>query len=193
MKKIISFMHISLDGYVAGPKGELNWVKLEEEIFDHVEKRISQTNTALYGRVTFEMMENYWPHAADKPSPSRHDINHSRWYKNAHKIVLSKTLDDKNLSNTTVINDNLPKRLNEIKITNQDAGNEILLFGSPAATKFLIKENLIDGYWLFVNPVILGQGIPLFKDNKNKTKLRLTGSRPFDCGVIELMYLNEQH
>lgn len=185
-------MHISLDGYVAGPKGELNWVKLEEEIFDHVEKRISQTNTALYGRVTFEMMENYWPHAADKPSPSRHDINHSRWYKNAHKIVLSKTLDDKNLSNTTVINDNLPKRLNEIKITNQDAGTEILLFGSPAATKFLIKENLIDGYWLFVNPVILGQGIPLFKDNKNKTKLRLTGSRPFDCGVIELMYLNEQ-
>lgn len=193
MKKIISFMHISLDGFVAGPKGELNWVKLEEEIFDHVEKRISQTNTALYGRVTYEMMENYWPHAADKPSPTRHDINHSRWYKNVHKIVLSKTLDDKNLSDTTFINDNLTKRLNEIKITNQDAGDEILLFGSPTATHSLIQENLIDGYWLFVNPVILGQGIPLFKDNKNKTKLQLTGSRPFDCGVIELMYLNEQH
>ena len=64
MRKLISFMHISLDGFVAGPNGEMNWVKINDEIFNHVEKRISVTDTAMYGRVTFGMMEAYWPTAA---------------------------------------------------------------------------------------------------------------------------------
>jgi dihydrofolate reductase len=63
-------MHISLDGFVAGPNGEMNWIKVDEEIFDHVGKRVGQTDTALYGRVTYDMMEGYWPTAADKPNPS---------------------------------------------------------------------------------------------------------------------------
>ena len=94
MRKIISFMHISLDGFVAGPNGEMDWIKVNEEIFDHVGKRISQGDTSLYGRVTYEMMENYWPTAADKPTASNHDIQHSKWYKKVHKVVLSKTMND---------------------------------------------------------------------------------------------------
>lgn len=185
MRKIISFMHISLDGFVAGPNGEMNWIKVDEELFDHIGKRIGETDTALYGRATYEMMEGYWPAAGDEPDASKHDIEHSAWYKKAHKVVLSKTVKDANLTNTTIISDNLPDSINEIR---QQEGTEILLFGSPTATHSLIQQNLIDGYWLFVNPVILGQGIPLFADIKDKIKLNLLTTRQFASGVTELSY-----
>jgi dihydrofolate reductase len=128
MRKIISFMHISLDGFVAGPKGEMDWIKVDEEIFSYVGKRISEGDTALYGRVTYQMMENYWPTAADKPKATRHDIEHSKWYSKVHKVVLSKTMKDTGLTNTKIISDNLSNEIGEIK---QQAGKDILLFGSP--------------------------------------------------------------
>jgi dihydrofolate reductase len=185
MKKIISFMHISLDGFVAGPNGEMNWIKVDQEIFDHVGKRISKSDTALYGRVTYEMMESYWPTAADQPDASKHDIEHSKWYSKVHKVVLSKSMKGADRNNTTIISDNIPDRVNEIK---KQAGEDILLFGSPTATHSLMQQNLIDGYWLFVNPIILGKGIPLFVDIKDKIKLKLLTTRQFDSGVIELSY-----
>ena len=150
MRKIISFMHISLDGFVAGPNGEMNWIKVDEEIFDHVGKRIGESDTALYGRVTYQMMEGYWPTAGDEPNASKHDIEHSKWYNKVHKVVLSKTMKDAGLSNTTIISDNLADTINEIK---QQDGPDILLFGSPTATHSLIRLGLIDGYWLFVGSV----------------------------------------
>ena len=186
MRKIISFMHISLDGFVAGPNGEMDWIKVDEEIFDHVGKRISEGDTALYGRVTYQMMEDYWPTAGDKPAASRHDIEHSKWYNNVHKVVLSTTMKDADLTNTTIISNNLSDSINKIK---QQAGEDILLFGSPTATHSLSQQNLIDGYWLFVNPVILGQGIPFFAGIKNKIELQLLTTRQFTCGVTELNYI----
>ncbi len=179
-------MHISLDGFVAGPNGELNWVKVDQEIFDHVGKRISQGDTALYGRVTYQMMESYWPTAGDQPNATKHDIEHAKWYKQVHKVVLSKTLKEAGLTNTTIISDRLSDSINKIK---NQAGNDILLFGSPTATHSLIQQNLIDGYWLFVNPIILGQGIPLFVDIKDKIKLNLVSTRQFNSGVTELNYM----
>jgi dihydrofolate reductase len=89
------------------------------------------------------------------------------------------------LTNTTIISGNLAERINEIK---QQPGSEILLFGSPTATHALIEQNLIDGYWLFVNPIILGQGIPLFTGIKDKVKLQLQTTRQFTSGVTELSY-----
>ena len=178
-------MHLSLDGFVAGLNGEMDWIKVDEEIFDHVGKRISETDTALYGRVTYEMMQNYWPDAGNKPGASKHDIEHSSWYNKAHKVVLSKRLKGSSLTNTTIISDNLSKEIAEIK---QGAGSEILVFGSPTATHSLIQLNLIDGYWLFVNPIILGRGIPLFVDIKDKIGLKLLTTRQFTCGVTELNY-----
>lgn len=186
MRRIISFMHMSLDGFVAGPMGELNWVKVDEELFDHVGKRISQGDTAMYGRVTYQMMESYWPTAADQPTASKHDIEHSKWYKKVRKVVLSKSLKNDGLFNTTVIGDNLAESINEIK---QQSGSDILLFGSPSATHALIEQNLIDDYWLFVNPIILGQGIPLFANSKDKSTLKLLSTRQFASGVTELDYL----
>jgi dihydrofolate reductase len=188
MRKIISFMHISLDGFVAGPNGEMDWIKVDEEIFDHVAKRIGEGDIALYGRKTYEMMESYWPTAGDEPTASKHDIEHSKWYKKVHKVVLSKTIKEAGLTNTTVIRDNLAGRINEIKQSGKGISNDILLFGSPTATHSLIHQNLIDGYWLFVNPIVLGRGIPLFADIKDKIKLNLVTTQQFTNGVTELNY-----
>jgi dihydrofolate reductase len=190
MRKIISFMHISLDGFVAGPNGEMDWIKVDEEIFDHVGKRISEGDTALYGRVTYQLMESYWPTAADKPTASKHDIEHSKWYSKVHKVVLSKRMRDEDLANTTIVSDNLSDSINAIR---QQEGPDILVFGSPTATHSLMQLNLIDGYWLFVNPIILGRGIPLFTDvnpdrYRDKIKLKLLTTHQFTCGVAELNY-----
>lgn len=190
MNKIISFVHISLDGFVAGPNGEMDWININPEIFDHVEKRISQTNTAIYGRVTFGMMEAYWPTAADKPDPSSHDINHSKWYKEARKIVLSSTLNEDGRSDLKVLNENIKEQLEAITSATASDGKDILVFGSPSTTHYLMEQGLIDGYWLFVNPIVLGEGIPLFKNKQERTKLKLvTPPKPFECGVTELNYL----
>ena len=178
-------MHMSLDGFVAGLNGEMDWIKVDEEIFDHVGKRISEGDAALYGRVTYQMMENYWPEAGNKPTASKHDIEHSKWYNRVKKVVLSTTLKEEGLTNTKIISDNLADSINEIK---QEAGHDILLFGSPTATHSLIQLNLIDGFWLFVNPIVLGKGIPLFVDIKDQIKLELLTTRQFTCGVTELNY-----
>ena len=178
-------MHISLDGFVAGLNGEMDWIKVDEEIFDFIGKRISEGDMALYGRKTYQMMENYWPAAADQPSASKHDIEHSKWYKKVHKVVLSKTMKDGGSPNTTVLSNDISRRLHEIK---RQPGNDILLFGSPTATHSLIQLKLIDGYWLFVNPIVLGRGVPLFADITDRIKLRLLTTRRFTAGVTELNY-----
>jgi len=189
MRKIISFMHVSLDGFVAGPNGEMDWIKVDEEIFDYVGKRINEGDTALYGRVTYQMMESYWPTAADQPNASKHDIEHSKWYTQVHKLVLSKTMKGADLNNTEIISDNVSERINEIKESSNGRSEEILLFGSPTATHSLMGENLIDGYWLFINPIILGEGIPLFANIRDKVKLQLVNTQSFSSGVTELSYI----
>ncbi len=188
MRKIVSFVHVSLDGFVASTDegmASLGWISITEDLFDYVEQRIGATDTALYGRATYQMMESYWPSAADQPNPSRHDIAHSRWYKQARKIVLSKTFQEKNHANTKIINSNLTDEITKIK---QGAGSEILMFGSPTATHALMAENLIDEYWLFINPILLGHGIPLFKNIKDRTALNLVKSKIFASGVVCLHY-----
>ncbi|TDB62793.1 dihydrofolate reductase family protein [Arundinibacter roseus] len=186
MRKVISFMHITLDGYVSGPNGELNWAKVDQELFGYVGNRIKNGDTALYGRTTYQMMEGYWPTAGDKPNATKHDIEHSKWYNNVHKIVLSKTLHGTDKPNTTIISDNIVDQINEIK---KHKGEEILLFGSPTATHSLIQLNLIDGFWLFVNPIILGRGVSLYNDINVKINLKLLPTtRQFSNGVTELNY-----
>ena len=185
MRNLIFFMHTSLDGFVAGPKGEMNWIKVDEEMFDFVATMTDQADTALYGRVTYEMMQSYWPKAGEQPNASKHDKEHSAWYNKVSKIVLSKTISEKGLDNTVVISDQLADKINKIK--KQD-GKNILIFGSPRASQSLLNQGLIDEFWLFVNRIIVGQGMPLFKDITGTTKLKLVESKTFACGVIALHY-----
>lgn len=178
-------MHTSLDGFVAGPNGEMNWIKVDEEMFDFVGTMTDQSDTALYGRVTYEMMQGYWPTAGDEPNASKHDKEHSAWYNKVSKVVLSRTITAEGLENTTVISDQLANNINKVK--NRE-GKNILIFGSPRASQSLLKEGLIDEFWLFVNPIIIGQGMPLFKDVTDTIKLKLVESKTFTSGVIALHY-----
>jgi dihydrofolate reductase len=185
MRPLVLFMHVSLDGFVAGPNGEMDWIQVDDEMFDYAGQRTSESDTAFYGRVTYELMQSYWPTAADQPNASKHDKEHSAWYKKVDKVVLSKTMEGQQLPNTIIISDDVAHRVKALK---QQAGKEIIIFGSPGASHSLMQHGLIDEFWLFVNPVILGKGIPLFKDVKETTKLTLVKSAQFKSGVVCLHY-----
>lgn len=186
MRKIVSFMHVSLDGFVAGPAGEMNWISVNDEIFDFAAQRTNEADTALYGRVTYEMMDNYWPTAADKPNASKHDIEHSTWYKQVDKVVLSNTLKGLQKDKTTVISDDFQGKINALK---QLPGREIIIFGSPGATQSLMQHQLVDEFWLFVNPILIGEGMLLFKGIREHVHLKLVASTAFpSSGVVCLHY-----
>lgn len=185
MRKLVLFVHVSLDGFVAGPNGEMDFLHVDEEIFDYVGDRVDHIDTPVYGRKTFEMMEGYWPTAGDEPNASRHDIHHSKWYNQVHKVVLSKSLKGKDFKNVTVIGDNIKEQFEKLK---QAPGDDMVIFGSPSTAHALMEHNLIDSYWLFLNPVLIGNGIPLFKNIQQRTALRLVSAHSFSSGVICLDY-----
>ena len=178
-------MHSSLDGFVAGYNGEMDWINVDEAMFDFVGTLTDNSDTGLYGRVTYEMMQSYWPTAGDQPNASKHDIEHSAWYNKVSKIVLSKTMSKDGLENTIVIGDQLVEQISNIK---KQKGENILIFGSPSASHSLLNEGLIDEFWVFVNPVLLGKGMPLFKGIPEIIKLSLLETKTFSCGVIALHY-----
>ena len=184
MRKITLIMHVSLDGFVAGPNGEMDWIKFDDELFGFVGKFTDDADTALYGRVTWQMMENYWPTAGDQPGATKHDKDHSAWYKKVHKVVLSKSMRDSRADKTTFIGDNIPEELTKLK---QQPGGNILMLGSPSAVHLLTHHHLIDEYWLFTNPVIIGKGIPMFAGG-DQINLKPLPTKTFPCGVTALSY-----
>ena len=185
MRKIISFMHVSLDGFVAGPKGEMDWIRVDEDIFDYAGQATQAADLALYGRVTYQMMDAYWPKAADKPTASKHDKEHSAWYNKVDKVVLSKSMAGRNIPKVTIVSEDLRSRIGNFK---EMPGGDIVVFGSPRAVHALLKEDLLDEIWLFVNPVLLGEGIPMFKDIDGRKKLDLLLEKRFSTGVVTLKY-----
>jgi dihydrofolate reductase len=185
MRKIVLFMHISLDGFAAGPNGEMDWIHVDDEIFDYAGNQTDDADAALYGRVTYEMMDSYWPTAGDQPGASKHDIRHSQWYNSVDKIILSRSFEANNVKHGTVIRDNIHERITNIK---QQAGKNILIFGSPTAVQALLRENLIDEFWFFINPIVLGKGKSFFDGVVENMKLKLISTNVFSCGVVCLQY-----
>jgi len=188
MRKIISFMHISVDGFAAGPGGEMDWIHVDNEIFDYAGNQTDNADTALYGRVTFEMMDAYWPNAADKPGASKHDVQHSNWYNNVEKIVLSRTMKNAERKNTRFIGEHVFEEINKLK---QKEGRNIIMFGSPGALHSLLQEDLIDDFWFFINPIILGKGISYLQNINSRVKLKLVSGNVFSSGVVCLQYGKE--
>lgn len=189
MRKLVFFEHTSLDGFVAGPNGEMDWINVDDELFEYAGSETDKADTALYGRVTYEMMESYWPTAGDQPGATKHDKQHSGWYNKVLKVVLSRTMQGQHLANTNIIGDNVSAEIVKLK---QAAGTNILAFGSPTAAHYLMAENLIDDYWVFVNPILLGQGIPLFKDISGRIKLKLVESTTLKSGVVCVHYEKDE-
>ena len=185
MRKLVSFMHISLDGFTTNSKGQMDWILADQEMFDIAGEQTLKSDTALYGRGTYNIMEAYWPTAADQPNATKHDIEHSAWYSSVQKIVVSKTMKNSEIKNLRLFSENLQEEIRKLK---NEKGKEIVMFGSPTLTRSLMDENLIDEYWLFINPILLGQGNSLFKNLSHEIKLKLLMSKTFASGVICLHY-----
>ncbi len=185
MRRLTSFMHISLDGFTTDSEGSMRWIKVNEELFDYAGFATDISDLAIYGRVTYQMKDAYWPTAGDDPDASKHDKEHSEWYNRVQKIVISKTMNDTGKANTTFIGDDVPAQITALK---QQEGQNIVMFGSPGAVHTMMHHNLIDDYWLFINPVLLGAGTPYFSDINQKIDLRLVESKTFSNGVIGLHY-----
>ncbi|MBA3829797.1 MAG: dihydrofolate reductase family protein [Taibaiella sp.] len=186
MRKIVLLEHVSLDAYVGGPNGEMDWINLDEEMFDLIGRLTDEADTALYGRNTYGMMQAYWPGAADKPGATRHDVHHSSWYNTVTKLVVSDTLPELQAPDVRIIRgNNLVPDINAYK---KAEGKDVLLIGSPSVARALTANGLIDDYWLFMNPVILGEGITIFPHQKDRLSLVLADKVLFPCGVIGLHY-----
>jgi len=185
MRKLILLMHTSLDGFVAGPNGEMDWIRFDEELADYVGKITDSADTALYGRITYEMMESYWPTAAESPTATKHDIEHANWVNNALKIVFSRTREKTNWKNTMIIKDDIAEKIADMK---NQRGKNLLLIGSASITHVFMQHNLIDEYWINVNPVLLGEGTPLFTNISDRVNLKLVQAKTFAHGVVGLQY-----
>jgi dihydrofolate reductase len=185
MRKVVLFMHISLDGFAAGPNGELDWISYDEELEKYAEEVVSTVGAPLYGRVTYQLMESYWPTVLTSPASTKHEIDHANWVENIPKVVFSKTLEKVEWNNTRLIKDNIAEEVLKLK---QQPGKDLVIFGSPGLTHTFMASDLIDEYRLTVNPVILGQGMPVFKDFKDRSDLKLLNAKTFGSGVVALHY-----
>lgn len=185
MRKLALLMHTSLDGYVATETGGMDWICLDDEMFDDVGDFTDESDAALYGRVTYEMMEGYWPNAGNQPNASAHDKKHSDWYNAVTKYVVSHS-NPKTGSKAEVIGKNLAEEIRQIK---SKPGKKILMIGSPSTAQALLQEGLVDEFLLNVNPVMLGKGITMYPQLKDRANLELVRSKTYKCGVVSLIYV----
>jgi dihydrofolate reductase len=188
MRNLILVVHISLDGFVAGSKGELDDFDAADENLQFVCSLTEGADAFLMGRVSYKLLNDFWPTAATRAGATTAEIDYSNWYNAAEKIVISKTLPDEHQHNTIIIRDNIVEEIRKLK---QQPGKNILLFGSPTIAHILTQANLIDSYWIFINPVIFGRGIKLFGESSKTLKLALVSTRAFSNGEFGLHYINQ--
>jgi dihydrofolate reductase len=189
MRNIISLAHVSLDGFMAGPRGEMDFVVFNDELADHTYPLIETVDLAVYGRVTYELMESYWPTAGDAPDASAHTKSHARWYAGVKKIVASRTLAASKNPNLRVVGDDV---VGALRAEKQKAGGDIMIFGSPTLTRALAAADLVDEWRLSLQPVLLGGGLPLFAKGEKRTPLELRSSKTFGSGVIAVHYVTRR-
>lgn len=185
MRNLIWHMHVSLDGFVAGPNGEMDWIIVDEEIFEHGHQAIATADTAIYGRGTYGLMEAYWPTAAQKPGATKHDRDHSAWAAAAQKVVFSRTLKETHWTNVRIAREDPAGEVARLKA---QPGKKIIMLGSPGLASTLLNHDLVDEYRFNLIPVILGKGIPLVRDLQVSRRLKLVDHHPYTSGVIGLHY-----
>jgi len=186
MRKLMLYMHVSLDGFVQGEHDwDINWVIHDEELEQYADETFSTVDTVLWGRGTFLGMRQYWTTVPDNPDASEHDKAHAAWINKTQKVVFSTTLENAGWHNSILIKENVAEEIRKLK--NQD-GRDMIVIGSPRFAHGLMRHNLIDEFRVNVNPIILGKGLPLFKDVPQRVQLELVQSRTFRSGVVGLVY-----
>jgi len=186
MRKVIVSNLVSLDGYFEGPNKELDWFVVEEEFFDYVKEMFTTVDTILFGRVTYQMMESYWPTNTDGDPIITNKMNA------LPKVVFSKTLEEVKWgkwNNARLIKENIAEEVTKMK---QEQGKDMVIFGSGELVSSFTQLGLIDEYRIILNPVILGNGNLLFKGIKERISLTLQKTKTLGSGVIILYYERKQ-
>jgi dihydrofolate reductase len=185
MRNVVWLMHVSLDGFVAGPNGDIDWVRFDDDLVEDVQALVDSADTALFGRVTYQLMESYWPTAASSPTATKHDLDHARWLNPAPKIVFSRTLKNVHWQNARIVKDHIGEEIARMK---KQPGKNLILFASPTLGSTFMNLNLIDEYFFNINPIVLGKGKPLFRDQNETRRLKLLESKTYKNGVVSLRY-----
>jgi dihydrofolate reductase len=183
MRKVILMMSVSLDGFIEGPNRELDWHMVDDELHRYFNEQLSTMGAFLTGRVTHELMAGFWPTADTDPSSTRPMVEFARIWRDMPKIVYSRTLDRADW-NTTVVRDVVPEEVMELKA---QPGGDLALGGADLAAAFM-RHHLIDEYRLYVHPVVIGRGKPLFPASDTRIDLQLAETRTFGNGVVLLRY-----
>jgi dihydrofolate reductase len=187
MRNIIVSMRVTLDGFIAGPQGEMDWM---EEFFDEAlatyESELQKTvDTMLFGRVTYQGFESYWPKVALDPASPQGLVEYANQLNAMRKLVFSKTLSRVEWNNATLVREIVPEDITKMK---QEPGRDMLIHGSANIVRTLTKLGLIETYQLLVYPVVLGSGKPLFQDIKDRVPLKLVETQTHPSGVVLLSY-----
>lgn len=187
MRKIVVSMNLSLDGFMSGPNAELDWhfEAWNEEMAEKLLGQMEKSDTLLLGRLTYEAMAGYWSVKPMEHNFPRQDQAIADKMNGYTKIVFSKTTRTVSWHNTRFAGG---KMEDEILYLRQQQGKDMLLFGSGRLVSSFIQSDLIDEYQLWIHPVILGRGRPLFKNPHPRMNLRLTDSVLFTSGVVSLSY-----
>jgi dihydrofolate reductase len=182
MRKLIYSMGVSLDGFIAGPDGDIDWSAPDEELHRFHNRQMQEIGAHLCGRRLYEAML-YWETAEENPSAPEHEIEFARIWKEIPRIVFSSSLGQV-AGNARLVRDSLAEEVAELKA---QPGKDLAVGGAGLAAK-LIELELIDEYRLFVSPVVLGGGTPFFPSLDRRMDLELLETRTFGSRVVYLRY-----
>ena len=181
MRKLFSFNLITLDGFFEGPQQDIGWHNVDEEFNEFAVEQLSTIGVILFGRVTYQGMASFWP----TPFAIKSDPVVAELMNSFPKVVISRTLNKAEWNNTRLITDHVAEEVTRLK---QQPGKDLAIFGSANLTATLMHLGLLDELRIMVNPVILGQGTPLFKGVTEKVDLKLINTRVFRNGYVLLYY-----
>ncbi len=179
MRKLIAGMNMTLDGFC-----DHTAMIPDDEIMLHYNELLSNTDTLLYGRTTYQLMESYWPAVVKNPTGNKPTNEFALLIDNISKVVFSRTLQHVDWKNTQLKKEFSKEEISELK---QQAGKSMLV-GSPGLIATLTQMGLIDEYQLVVHPIVLGNGLVLFKNIRDRVDLTLLKTKTFGCGAIALYY-----
>jgi dihydrofolate reductase len=183
MRKIVLMLSVSLDGFMEGPDRELDWQLVDDELHSDFNEQLRPMGAFLNGRVTYELMAGFWPTADTDPSSTQPMVEFARIWREMPKIVYSRTLERADW-NTTIVRDVVPEEIAELKA---QPGGDLALGGADLAAAFL-RHDLIDEFRLYIHPVVIGRGKPLFGSADARIDLRLEETRTFGNGVVLLRH-----
>ncbi|MDJ0347581.1 dihydrofolate reductase family protein [Streptomyces sp. H10-C2] len=183
MRKIILSMSVSLDGFIEGPDRQIDWHMVDDELHSHFNEQLRSMGGFLTGRVTHELMAGFWPTADSDPSSTGPVAEFAGIWRDMPKIVFSRTLERTDW-NTTIVRDVL---VEEIMALKAQPGGDLALGGADLAAAFM-RHDLIDEFRVYIHPILIGRGKPLFQASDATVNLRLAETRTFGNGVVLLRY-----